>query len=372
VKLEDMLKTGGKRAVFCYLLVVTLLTIYLVCSLWMAQPDPVQSGSTFAVNNSLRPIDGTPEIAEINPKTVAIGEDRANITIYGYNFSQDSTKVRFNGVDRTFHAASENELVVPLVASDFASPGTLAVAVLNTVSPNVVKTSNAANLEIKSAADGRVTWFMLRWKKYITLELRLILLVLFTGALGSSIYALKSFSDYAGEEKLLQSWYWLYIARPFVGAGLAFIFYLVIRAGFLAGTTADIKAVNPFGFVAVAALVAMFSDKALQKLSDIFDTLFKTEDTRSNKLAGLGISTQSPLPPAKQGAPYSLALSAKGGTPPYKWAAVTAPPGGLTLDAAGVLSGTPPAIPLTETPFTVQVKDSGGANSTQELKLAIQ
>ena len=48
-----------------------------------------------------------------------------------------------------------------------------------------------------------------------------------------------------------------------------------IRAGFLANTNTDAKAINPFGFVAVAALVGMFSDKAILKLGDVFNALFQ-------------------------------------------------------------------------------------------------
>ena len=353
-----------KRAVFGYLLLITLLMIYLVCGLLMVEPKEVEPAPKPTFSDSEKPADGTPKIKEIDPGSVVIGGNRSNIIVYGYNFTQNS-KVKFNGVDRAFHSVSENELIVTLAASDFATPGAVAVTVLSGA-----KTSNAISFEVKPAGEVKVVWHALWWQRKITLELRLILLVFFTGALAACVHALKSFADYAGEEKLTRSWYWFYVARPFIGAGLAFIFYLVVRAGFLAGTTADIKAVNPFGFMAVAALVAMFSDKALNKLAEIFDTLFKTEDTRSGKLTALAVTTPSPLPPATHGQAYTYTLSAKSGTPQYNWTAVTVPPGGLTLNAAGVLSGTPGAA-VPETPFTVRVTDSAGATATKELRLNI-
>jgi hypothetical protein len=72
----------------------------------------------------------------------------------------------------------------------------------------------------------------------------------------------------------------------------------------------------------------------------------------------LVITTASPLPSATPGAAYSTSLAATGGIPPRAWslASGTLPPG-LTLSAAGVISGTP-TTPGTST-FTVKVTDSG-------------
>jgi hypothetical protein len=43
--------------------------------------------------------------------------------------------------------------------------------------------------------------------------------------------------------------------------------------------------VNPFGVIAIGALVGMFADKAAQKLAEVFDTLFKADDTRKTRSA---------------------------------------------------------------------------------------
>jgi hypothetical protein len=53
------------------------------------------------------------------------------------------------------------------------------------------------------------------------------------------------------------------------------------------------------------------------------------------------ITTASPLPGGTVGAPYSATFAVTGGTPPFgAWTTPTPPPG-LSLSAAGVLSGTP-------------------------------
>jgi hypothetical protein len=55
---------------------------------------------------------------------------------------------------------------------------------------------------------------------------------------------------------------------------------------------------------------------------------------------GLQVSTVA-LPAATRGTPYSYQLKASGGVTPYTWKKAGALPTGLTLSAAGVLSGTP-------------------------------
>jgi Putative Ig domain len=215
-----------------------------------------------------------------------------------------------------------------------------------------------------------VKWAVLWTEATFSLEVRLILLVLFTGAFAASIYGIKSFADYAGEETLTASWCWLYFARPIMGSGLAFIFYLVVRAGFLASTNTDAKAINPFGFVAVAALVGMFSDKAILKLGDVFNALFQPADTRSNKLQGLSIAL-SALPDATVGVKYGPQQLAKGGTPPYKWTVDLALPAGLTLEGDGLITGTPTAA-IAARKFKFKVTDSVGATDTKELSLTVK
>ncbi|HTM50823.1 MAG TPA: putative Ig domain-containing protein, partial [Bryobacteraceae bacterium] len=57
--------------------------------------------------------------------------------------------------------------------------------------------------------------------------------------------------------------------------------------------------------------------------------------------APLTITTNSPLPDATAGTPYSQTLAASGGTPPYRWSGSA--PAGLILSSDGSLTGTPAA-----------------------------
>ena len=113
---------------------------------------------------------------------------------------------------------------------------------------------------------------------------RLMGLVALCGALGSMIHILSSFTNFWGSQKLERSWLPWYVAKPFVGAGLALIVYFVMRAGFLSTnvTTGDL---NLFGILAIASFVGLFTDIATQKLKEVFGSLFNPKDDhRPDKL----------------------------------------------------------------------------------------
>jgi hypothetical protein len=116
----------------------------------------------------------------------------------------------------------------------------------------------------------------------LSFEQRTIILVLITGAIGSFIHSAGSFTNYVGEQKITSTWIWWYILRPFVGIAVAFVFYLVIRGGMLTNTNAE--DLNVYGILTMSALAGLFSDRATLKLKEVFETLFKPKDDRSDKL----------------------------------------------------------------------------------------
>jgi hypothetical protein len=112
-------------------------------------------------------------------------------------------------------------------------------------------------------------------------EIRLLVLMLCAGALGAMVHALQSFADFHGNRQLAKSWMPWYLLRPFVGALMALIFYLLLRGGLVtgvltgaAGEDATHTAVRVFGLTGAAALIGMFSDLAALKIKDVFTTLF--------------------------------------------------------------------------------------------------
>lgn len=113
-------------------------------------------------------------------------------------------------------------------------------------------------------------------------ERLLFFLVLLAGGLGSFVHTTRSFVDFLGNRRLRPSWAWWYVLQPFTGAALAMVMYLVVRGGFLASAPGA-TALNPWGFVAVAALVGLFSKQATNKLDELFTTMFKTDKERELK-----------------------------------------------------------------------------------------
>jgi hypothetical protein len=63
----------------------------------------------------------------------------------------------------------------------------------------------------------------------------------------------------------------------------------------MTGAQGDAAAINPFGVVAISGLAGMFADRAAQKLSELFDTLFRTDDTRKDKLAAVNPDRLDPV-----------------------------------------------------------------------------
>jgi len=146
--------------------------------------------------------------------------------------------------------------------------------------------ASATSPPAKPDWDKRVTWFGLRGD--ISDELRLLLIVIITAALGSYIHAVTSFTSYAGNRTLQSSWIWWYILRGPIGVALAVIFYCVVRGGLFSSGAVGTD-MSPFGVAALSGLVGMFSKQASDKLRETFDNLFRTapgkgDDARADKL----------------------------------------------------------------------------------------
>ncbi len=87
-------------------------------------------------------------------------------------------------------------------------------------------------------------------------------------------------------------------------------------------------------------------------------------------LAAVKIATTSPLPPGAVGSPYSLQLTATGGTPPYTWTAPNSGlPPGLSLASSGHIGGTPTTTGTFT--FSLTATDSGGYRDTASFTMTV-
>ena len=82
------------------------------------------------------------------------------------------------------------------------------------------------------------------------------------------------------------------------------------------------------------------------------------------------VISASALPPAEVTAPYSVSVTASGGTPPYSWSlAAGALPTPLTLSPSGAITGTP-STPGAQS-FTLRVTDSNSVVATGVFQLTV-
>ena len=122
----------------------------------------------------------------------------------------------------------------------------------------------------------------------LSADVRLLLLVLLAGLLGSYVHAAQSFASYMGNQKFKRQWAWWYILRLPVGAVLALFVYFTARGGLLTGTTPTSKTddLNIFGIMTFAALAGLFSKQVIDKMAEVFTNFFKSaqDEQRRDKL----------------------------------------------------------------------------------------
>jgi|SRR5690349_3489427 hypothetical protein len=117
-----------------------------------------------------------------------------------------------------------------------------------------------------------------------SLDVVLFVIVAAAGALGALIHTIRSLTWYLGNRSLRWSWVPFYVMLPLVGAGGGTVFYLVFRAGLFSPSTTTTQ-VNPFGFAAIASLVGLFSEQAMEKLHEVFGSLLAPARTGKDHAA---------------------------------------------------------------------------------------
>jgi hypothetical protein len=174
--------------------------------------------------------------------------------------------------------------VLSLLGLTILAVGLLLAYLLYEIWPSVVhSTGETPKRQNVTLFNGQITF------KPAT-ESVLILLVILAGALGAYVHAATSFSKYVGRREFARSWQWWYLLRVPIGSALALILYFALRGG-LVGTDATSADLNPYGVAAFAALAGLFSKQAVDKLSEVFDTFFRTRPED-----GDAVDLEAPVP----------------------------------------------------------------------------
>lgn len=95
------------------------------------------------------------------------------------------------------------------------------------------------------------------------------------GAAGGAVSAAVELVDYLGSRTFRSTWTAYFFIRPILGAALAVVLYVATR-GALLSADAPTENLNQYGILALAFLTGMFAKQVVQKVLEIFDTLFAT------------------------------------------------------------------------------------------------
>jgi hypothetical protein len=132
----------------------------------------------------------------------------------------------------------------------------------------------------------------------LSIEARLMCVVIGAGALGAFVHCATSFATFVGNRTLVRTWIWWYIMRFPIGIALALLVYFVVRGGLLSaqGTAEEL---SPFGVAALAGLSGMFSKQASDKLCEVFENICRTgpgigDNQRVDKVLRRSTMEQSP------------------------------------------------------------------------------
>jgi hypothetical protein len=204
-----------------------LITISIVCLVFVW--NPVQ-GSLTAIKMEKRIINGPGKnqkfITDI--KNSSSSSDKRNVTSIIYSVNNNTTRI-------------ENITIKPLSGQAFGTD------------PEIVFTNP---------------------------EIRLVLFSTLFGIIGASIHGIGSLTAWITTNKLQAGWGIWYLTRPPIGAALAIITYIIIRAGLVTGGPTSI---SDFGVAGISALVGLMTDEMTAKLRDVFDSLFGIKKSEAER-----------------------------------------------------------------------------------------
>ncbi|MGD2086420.1 MAG: hypothetical protein PVH61_09585 [Candidatus Aminicenantes bacterium] len=117
---------------------------------------------------------------------------------------------------------------------------------------------------------------------HLAYHLRMLLLVLLAGGLGSYIHVATSFSYHIAKRDFEPRWYWWYWMRIPIGAILALVAIMITSGNLFVAPTGNNDSI-PITTIGIAALIGLFSRHAVEKIRDILDVVFNTREKKDDK-----------------------------------------------------------------------------------------
>lgn len=284
---------------FIYHIVLALLLAYTIYNVWPENPwpgdRPINANTQNAKNsNNANANEGVPNLRP------GAGSNNSSATGNNPNTNNPPTG---NGGTTSNSAGNSN---------NGPGGGGAGAGTRNGAGANATPTPTPDKSQVEDNEDRPPSFKVFGQTFRPRLEVRLLLLVMLVGAIGSYVHATSSFVDYLGNRTLISSWVWWYLLRPFIGMMLALVFYFVFRGGFVTAgvggpsddaTRDPARFINPFGIAAMAALVGMFSKVASDKLNEVFTTLFRPapgqgDAKRGDKLGSSLVPAVTSISPA--------------------------------------------------------------------------
>ncbi len=124
-----------------------------------------------------------------------------------------------------------------------------------------------------------ILWFSKEQVPPITQESHLIIISALAGAHGGVLHGLAWLAQSAREQKFDRKHIIWFIQRPFIGAGLAVAIYFIFRSGML--PTASAENFNVYAIAAVGVLTGIAEARAIDKMRELFRTLFASKEKES-------------------------------------------------------------------------------------------
>lgn len=117
---------------------------------------------------------------------------------------------------------------------------------------------------------------------HVSAELQLLIVASIAGALGGLLYAVRALYKHVAFHDLTRRWLFAYALSPVMGAILGMFSYFLARGGFFSSAAAA-ASVNLHGVAAVACLMGLFSQQAVQKLKRVAETMLEKAPTEPHR-----------------------------------------------------------------------------------------